>query len=58
MEESKTKPKVSRVIVIRAKTARQHDVTVDVGEELMILQPRWWGEFLNAVSASEGCWFV
>ena len=49
---------VSRIFVVCTRTGRRRDVTVSVGRELLDLQPYWWGEVWNDISASEGCWCV
>ena len=47
------RPDVSRVVVILSITALCRDFTINVGVELLILQPHWWGEAWNDISASE-----
>ena len=44
--------KVSRIVVICARTGSWRDVTVRVGSELLELKPHWWGDVFNASSTS------
>ena len=36
--------KISRIIVVPARTVYWRDVTVSIPGEILELKPRWWGE--------------
>ena len=52
------RPEEIRIAVVCSRTGRRRDITVRVAGEFLDLQPPWWGEVLNMIACSEGCWCI